>query len=164
MEQAAFSGGTSPPSPSSRHEITQSCSVHCCIWSVSFSAALHCQKPPRNERRAPASSPPFPVPFETHFNRENTQGNGRGFLSPIYSEEQSQVFQILSSDLLDDRWGTFPLTASVSPAQSFICMAALAEFLLNSSACRSPKHTSLLITYLSIPRGLYSADELQLCN
>lgn len=35
---------------------------------------------------------------------------------------------------------------------------------LHSSACRSPKHTSLLITYSSIPRGLYSADELQLCN
>lgn len=66
MEWAAFSDGTSPPSPSSQHEITQSCSMHCCIWLVSFSAGVSCQKTPRNTLRAPASSSPLPPHLPCH--------------------------------------------------------------------------------------------------
>lgn len=137
-----------------------------------FNALLHlvgqplswCSLPKATTERTQGTNqqPPHPMGHLKHILIQKTQGNGTGFPPPVFSEEQSQVFQVLISDFLDDRWGSFPLTASVS---ILLPKAPSAwQQWLHSSACRSPKHTSLLITYSSIPRGLYSADELQLCN
>lgn len=161
MEWAAFSGGTSPPSPSSQHEITQGCPMHCCIWLVSLSAGVRCQKPPRNERRAPTSSPPHPMGHLKHVLIQKTlMVMEQDFRHPFSARSKVRSFK--SSSLIF--WMT---DEALSPSLSqFLLPKAPSAWQqwLHSSACRSPKHTSLLITYSSIPRGLYSADELQLCN
>lgn len=91
----------------------------------------------------------------------------KDFCPPFTARSKIRSFRSHShlSALLNVRQVTFPLLASVSfllpLPKSSVYAAAHAEFLLVRS---SPKHTSLLITYSSFPCGLYSADELQLCN